>query len=510
MIRNISITQPIFFLLAVFFIFLPTFSFASVDEEGVNLFRRSVTSILSNSCLRKNNYGIKIYSLDRGETLYEIRSEKLFIPASNAKVITTAVALKYLGPNYRFSTQIYTDGILENQVLKGNLYIKGFGDPKLVTEQLWLLVNELRNLPLKQIKGNIIGDDSFFDKKKRVKTWIENPGAQAYEAPLGSLSFNFNTIKVYVSPGQKVGDQPEIVIEPENGYIKLENNARTFKRGRHNRLIVNRVAKEDHDLITISGGINLGQPRAQYFLNITKPTQYALNVFKSYIELAGIKFDGKLLEGKLPENAVELYTHEGEPLALTLRGLNKFSNNFVAEQILKTIGAEHFGPPGSTKKGLSVFEEYMRQLGYESGQYRIFDGSGLSRQNRLSPLILVDILRNVKNDLSVYPEFVTALGVMGVDGNVKHRMPKVESSSKARVKTGTLNFVSALSGFFESKDGELFAFSILMNDLKCSNGRVKKIQDQIIQKGLNFRRVPTGSILTDDRAKRFQPESSIP
>ena len=122
MTRNISIIQPNFFLLAAFFIFPPTFSFASVDEEGANLFRRSVTNILSNSCLRKNNYGIKIYSLDRGETLYEIRSKKLFIPASNSKVITTAVALKYLGPNYRFSTQIYTDGILESQVLNCLLY----------------------------------------------------------------------------------------------------------------------------------------------------------------------------------------------------------------------------------------------------------------------------------------------------------------------------------------------------------------------------------------------------
>ena len=125
-------------------------------------------------------------------------------------------------------------------------------------------------------------------------------------------------------------------------------------------------------------------------------------------------------------------------------------------------------------------------------------------------MILVDILRNIKNDLSVYPEFVTALGVMGVDGNVRYRMRKVESSNKARVKTGTLNFISALSGFFESKDGELFAFSILMNDLKCSNGRAKKIQDQIIQKGLNFRRVPTGSILKDDRAKHFKPIPSTP
>jgi D-alanyl-D-alanine carboxypeptidase/D-alanyl-D-alanine-endopeptidase (penicillin-binding protein 4) len=502
MIKNISTIRSIGFILAIFFVFLPTFSFALVNEEGVSKFRKSVNSILSSTCLRKNNYGVKIYSLDRGETLYEIRSKRLFIPASNAKVLTTAAALKYLGSNYRFSTGIYTDGILENETLKGNLYIKGSGDPKLVTEQLWLMVNELRNLPIKKIKGNIIADDSFFDDRKRIKTWIKNPGAQAYEAPLGALSFNFNTVKVYVSPGKKVGDRPVIVIEPENEYIKLENNAQTLRTGKRRRLIVNRVDKEDHDLITVSGGINLGQPRAQYFLNITDPTQYALNVFKSYIELSGIKFSGQLQQGKLPENAVELYMHEGEPLALALRGLNKFSNNFVAEQILKTIGGEHLGLPGSTKKGLRVFEEYMTQLGYGPDQYSIHDGSGLSRQNRLSPEIIVDILRNVKDDLSIYPEFVTALGVMGVDGNVKNRMRKVASSSKARVKTGTLNFVSALSGFFQSKEGELFAFSILMNDLKCSNGRVKKIQDQIIKKGLNFRRIPAGSVLTDDRGKR--------
>lgn len=508
MTKKASHLRLITLFLISFFLLSPAFSFAKVSEEGVASFRKSVNKILFHPCLRKNNYGIKIYSLDRGETLYEIRSDRLFIPASNAKILTTATALKHLGHNYRFYTRLYTDGALENQTLKGNLYIKGSGDPKLVTEQLWLLVNELKNLPLKKIKGNIIGDDSFFDGKKRIKTWIKNPGAQAYEAPLGALSFNFNTVKVYVGPGKKIGDRPEIVIEPSNKYIKLENNARTLKPGRKNRLIVNRIDKEDHNLITVSGGINLGQPRAHYFLNITNPTQYTLNVFKSYIKLAGIKFDGKLQEKKLPENATEIYSHESEPLALALRGLNKFSNNFVAEQILKTIGAEHLGQPGSTRKGLNVIKEYMEELGYEPGQYSIFDGSGLSRQNRLSPTILVDILRNVKNDLAVYPEFVSALGVMGIDGNVKDRMRRVDHYSKARAKTGTLNFVSTLSGFFESREGELFAFSILMNDLKCSNDRAKKIQDQIIQKGLNFQRVPTGTILTEDRAKRLQPEAA--
>ena len=152
----------------------------------------------------------------------------------------------------------------------------------------------------------------------------------------------------------------------------------------------------------------------------------------------------------------------------------------------------------------------MKELSIEPNKYVVFDGSGLSRKNRLSPTILVDILRNVKNDLAVYPEFVAALGIMGVDGNVKNRMQKVESSSKARVKTGTLNFVSTLSGFFESKEGELFAFSILMNDLKCSNGRAKQIQDQILKKGLNFRRVLPGSIFIEDKTNRLQSEASAP
>ena len=490
MIRNISHSNLIFLLFATLFNLAPTFSSAEENGKGVALFRKSIDKILSNPCLRKNNYGIKIYSIDRNKTLYEIRSNQLFIPASNAKILTTAVALKYLGHNYRFYTRLYTDGVLENSTLKGNLYIKGSGDPKLVTEQLWLLVKGLSNLPIKKIEGDIIGDDSFFDNQRRLKSWSTNPGAQAYEAPLGALSFNFNTIKVYVAAGKNIGDQPIIVVEPGNQYIKIKNNARTLKPGTRNKLIVNRIDKEYHILINVSGGINLDQPRAEYFLNITNPTKYALNAFKSYIQFLDIEFNGKLLEGSLPKNAVEIYSHESEPLELALRGLNKFSNNFIAEQIVKTIGAEKFGQPGSTKKGLNVFKEFLKELGVKPKKYRIFDGSGLSRQNRLSPTILVDILRNAKSDLAIYPEFISTLGVMGIDGNVKKRMQKFKNANKARVKTGTLNNVSTLSGFFESQEGELFAFSILMNDLKCRNGKAKIIQDQIIKQGLNFRRVP--------------------
>ena len=136
---------------------MPLLANAETDEKGVSLFQKKIKKILSNSCLRKNNFGIKIYSLDRGESLFELREKQLFIPASNLKVLTTAVALETLGPNYRFPTRLFTDGILKGDVLEGNLYIKGYGDPKFVTEQMWLLVNELKNLPLKKITGNITG-----------------------------------------------------------------------------------------------------------------------------------------------------------------------------------------------------------------------------------------------------------------------------------------------------------------------------------------------------------------
>jgi len=243
----------------------------------------------------------------------------------------------------------------------------------------------------------------------------------------------------------------------------------------------------------------MDQGRARYFLNITDPTQYTLSTLKKYLGHVGIQFQGKIEKEMVPETAIELLTHESEPLMLALQGLNKFSNNFVAEQILKTIGAEKYGPPGTTLKGLKTFEDYLMELGYPPDQYKVLDGSGLSRQNRLSPQIIVDILRYVKNDLGVYPEFVSALGVMGVDGNVKSRMRGVKSSARARVKTGTLNFVSALSGYFQSRDGETFAFSILMNSLKCSNGRTKRLQDQIIREGLHFQRIPTGSVISGER-----------
>jgi D-alanyl-D-alanine carboxypeptidase/D-alanyl-D-alanine-endopeptidase (penicillin-binding protein 4) len=439
--------------------------------------------------LKSDRYGIEIYSLDRREILYQTRKDHLFVPASNQKLVTTAAALKYLGPDYRYPTRLFTTGDIKGDTLYGDLFIKGYGDPKLVSEQMWLLVNELKNIPIHKVVGNAIADSSYFDSLRRIKTWGRATGAQAYNAPLGALSFNFNTVSVYVTPGSHAGDKPEVVVEPDTQYVKIKNRGQTLSPKKRGRLILNRLDRGDYDEISIKGGISKTSRRAHYFVSITDPTRYTLSVFKEYLARAGIEFIGETIEkGIVPKTARLLVDHESEPLSLALRGLNKFSNNLVAEQILKTLGAEEFGSPGTTKNGLRIISRYMRSLGFSQDQYRIVDGSGLSRQNRMTANQIVSVLEHVHDDLSIYPEFISALGVMGLDGNVRKRMNSVKDSHKARVKTGTLNSVSALSGYFQSRDGERFAFSILMNGLQCKNKIALEIQDKIVREGLTFER----------------------
>ena len=461
---------------------------AQKPESAESVFVKTVETILGNSCLRKQNFGVKIHSLERNKTLYSVNSHRLFAPASNVKLLTTAMALKRLRPEYRFKTGLYATTPVGGETLRGDIFIKGFGDPNLVSEQMWLLVKELKNIPLRKVHGDIIADASFFDNNLRVKTWKKG-GVEAYNAPLGALSFNFNTVTVHINPGEKPGDRPVVVVDPNIEFIRVDNRARTVSKSKRSRLIVNRIDRGSHNEITISGVVSVNHARETYYLNITRPAYYAASVFKEYLRQEGVEVTGKVRVGFVPEGAYEILSLSSMPLSLILRGLNKFSNNFVAEQILKTIGADIYGSPGTTLNGLRAMDEYMQSLKYKPEGFSILDGSGLSRQNRLSPDQIVSVFQDMYADLGVYPEFISALGVMGRDGNVLKRMNGHNSAERARVKTGTLNSVSALSGYFQSADGERFAFSILMNDLKCSNGQAKRLQDRIVREGLKFKRM---------------------
>jgi len=474
----------------------PGFGFAEDFETDVDPavenFRNAVDSILTRSCHRGLRVGAKFYSLDRQQVIYARNSDSLFTPASNMKMFTSAMALKKVGPDYRFHTRLYTLGKIKGTVLTGDLYIKGFGDPSLVSEQMWILANELKNLPITKIEGNIIADNSYFEGQGRLKTWKSYKGPEAYLAPMGALSFNFNTVTVYVEPGESPGERPRVVIDPDIDYFRVRNKAVTTgsKRSRR-KLIVNRLERKNHDEILIKGRVPKNVARKRFFLNVTDPQKYTASAFKRYLNQAGVRVTGKVKRGVVPEGATLVVDHESPPLGRILRGLNKFSNNFIAEQILKTLGAQFMGEPGTTENGVLLLQEYMQELGFTPDQYRMVDGSGLSKSNLITPDQVIALLEDAHSDLSIFPEFISALGVMGLDGSVIDRMHHQKEAQKIRVKTGTLNHVSALSGYFQSQDGERFAFSILLNDVKCSNGTATKLEDEIMEIALKFQREET-------------------
>ena len=466
------------------------FAFAGekIVDDTEPRFLESAQKHLNHPCLRKKKFGIKFVSLDRGDTLLDIRSKQKFIPASNQKLITTASALRYLGPDFQFPTELYTVGKIKDAILEGDLYLKGFGDPKLVTEQMWLLANQLKNLPVKKVGGNIIIDDSYFDSERRIKSWRQKSGPQAYNAPLGALSFNFNTVQTFIQPAAKVGEKPIVIVVPDTDYIKVSNKAETVDNGRRNELIVNRLSRTGFNQVTISGKIRKTAPRAKYFLNITDPPVYAGTVFKDYLNQTGVIVNGQVLTGKVPNESNRIVQHHSEPLSLIIRGLNKFSNNFTAEQLVKTLAAHKYGEPGTSGNGIKVLSEYLESLGFLSNDFKMADGSGLSHENRLTPEQIVAVLVDVYREQSIFPEYIASLAIMGVDGSTVDRLANNPKASRARVKTGTLDGVSALSGYLQSRDGERFAFSMLMNDLHCNVNTVLRIQDKLVGKALNFQR----------------------
>ncbi len=468
---------------------VPVSGFASSASQNADAknFAKKLEPLLNNVCLKKGNYGIQFHSLDRDQILFEKNGDRLLTPASNMKLATTATVLKELGTNYRFQTRLYTQGKLVDGVLKGDLYIKGFGDPKLVSEQMWLLTNAVSHLPLRRVEGDIVADDSFFDSESRIEAWEKEFGSEPYNAPLGALSFNFNTVTVYTWPGARVGEKPKARIDPGTDYIHVTNGATTSRSRKKNKLEVDRVDRDGFDEITLTGVVPLNETRSRYYLNITEPTRYTAQVFKEYLAKSGIETTGKVRADRVPERAELLLTHESDRLSQIVRGLNKYSNNFMAEQVLKTAAAEKSGPPGTTAGGIQLMQNYMRGLGFLPDEYNFADGSGLSRQNRLSPRQIVAILASVYRDWTVFPEYVSALAEMGGEGSLEERMTDLKEAKTVRAKTGTLNGVSALSGYLQTKDGERLAFSILMNDLRCSNDRAQKLQDRILREALLFR-----------------------
>ncbi|MCB0406327.1 MAG: D-alanyl-D-alanine carboxypeptidase/D-alanyl-D-alanine-endopeptidase [Bdellovibrionales bacterium] len=456
--------------------------------------KRLAKEILDALQLEKNRAlkaGIVIQSLNTGEILFSHDAEERLIPASVNKILTAYTALKILSPASTFKTEIYAVQPVIDGVLSGDLYIKGGGDPSLVSERMWMLVNELLRSGIKRINGDIIGDSTFFDKERTPESRPDYLKDQAYNAPIGALSFNFNTTTIYVQPGSRANVPPTVYADPENDYIDIVNQAKTTSKGSRYTMAVSRIKHVKGDLgdtVLLRGKIPMDHKEVRYYRNIANPTLYACHMFQQFLSRRGVTVVGNIREGAVPRTARQLLAFESLPMWHLIWGMNKFSNNFVADQIMKKVGAEVFGPPGSLAKGLQAMERELTKIGVPAGTYKIADGSGLTRQSHISAQQLMSVLVAASKDFSLAPEFIASLGIAGQDGTIRRRFLNSNAENILRAKTGSLDGVASLAGYTPSADGEMLAFVVLLNDPKGKYGRMTSWVDQVALAARRFTR----------------------
>jgi D-alanyl-D-alanine carboxypeptidase/D-alanyl-D-alanine-endopeptidase (penicillin-binding protein 4) len=462
---------PSLFLIISCSLLKPAARISPYSSSKIKKLSSLIDEVLNDILLKYATCGVYIVSLNTGQILYEKNSSKLLLPASNMKLITAFAALKTLGPSYKFETHFYIDSV-------GNLYIKGYGDPTLSYKDLLLVGERLKAKGLKEVE-NVVVDDFFFDSLRLGPGWMWDEGPYPYTARIGALSLSGNVVEVWVRPGDREGNKVRVSLIPPTKCIDLEINAITLPEDSVGEIIVDRIFDEKN-VIIVEGGIPFLSPPKVFYRNIEEPALYTGSVFKEILEMEGICVKGIVLRDSVPDFSELLYIHRSPPLSEIVMELNKVSSNFIAEQILKTLGAIVFGPPGTWEKGRKVILNFLQEMGLDSLSTRIVDGSGLSRYNLLSAAHIVDILVKAAKDFTVFPEFTASLPIGGIDGTLSLRMQDTLLRGKVRAKTGTLWGVSSLSGYVESRNNDIIVFSILINNFLCSEDEVRRLQDKIV------------------------------
>ncbi|MEG4454205.1 D-alanyl-D-alanine carboxypeptidase/D-alanyl-D-alanine endopeptidase [Microcoleus sp. N9_A1] len=443
-----------------------------------------VDAIANRPEFSRSRWGILIQPLSSTTTLYSRDAQKYFIPASNAKLLTTAAALQKLGADFRIKTSVYSG---EN----GSLYVAGRGDPSIAEAQLKSLAQQLKQRGISQV-NQLIGDDSYFLGSAVNPNWEWEDAQAGYGAPINSLIFNQNAIDLLLSP-QALGQPLKVTFaEPKlANQWQLQNNTVTVAQNESEFIEVGR--EFDRPIIRVSGQLNVGGEPESAYVAVVNPANNFLQSFQQALATEGIPVKQTLVASASRNSNQELATVESPPLAELVRETNRESNNLYAEVLLRLLGKVTDKiplPPTLTGKmpvpqedtgesGLKELKTVLTQLGVNPNSYRLADGSGLSRHNLITPEALVETLRFMANSpaASIYR---ASLPIAGESGTLKNRFNITPNRVILQAKTGTLSGVSALSGYIEVPNYEPLVFSIIVNQSDLSAAKMRSATDEIV------------------------------
>jgi D-alanyl-D-alanine carboxypeptidase/D-alanyl-D-alanine-endopeptidase (penicillin-binding protein 4) len=461
----------------------------SIKRYTISEFRKEVDKLLEDKNFQTAFFGIVIKSLNTGEIIYSQNENKLFIPASNLKLFTTASALENLGPKYQFKTKIYLQGEIRYSTVYGDLIIKGGGDPtfsgRFYNNNIFKVfddwIDSLLDLGINNIRGNIIGDDNLFDESIYGKGWSKDYESYWYAAPVSALSFNDNCVDLVIFYNKDL-DSVFVRYTPEFRGINVINQLIPVSP-LESATNIDIIRESSTNKIRIVGTFSRTSDTLRTSASIYNPTYFTLNALKNRMELRGIKILGYTssiddYNKKIDyQNASHLFNYYSPYLYNIVKVINKGSQNFYSEQVLKILGAEKKGL-GSFENGISVIQEWLLNNGLNVEHILMYDGSGLSPLNRVTPLQIVNLLELMYKSKN-FPFYYNSLPIAGIDGTLSRRMKNTLAEGRIRAKTGFISFARNLSGYAKTLDNEDIAFSILINNFNVPLKLVENLQDKI-------------------------------
>ena len=498
---------------------------------------KEISAILSQPPLDRAHWGVDVVELDTGKTLYAQNAEQLFLPASNAKLFTTAAALAIAGPDYRFRTTVEAEGRIDGLGrLAGDLVMVGRGDPNISGRTLPYALKTQRTPPhtqileemadqvgrsgLKMVDGDVIGDDTFYAFERYAEGWAQDDLQWIDGAPVSALSFNDNVVFLNIQPGELPGDKALITAEPETGYYELENRVVTTAAGITKKIGIHR--EPGSRKIVLWGSLPLGDPGMKEPLAIEDPAEFVAQLFRTLLERRGIVIRGKTRArhgeaaqffdqlpvlpatssmdnpAATPQNTIPsdtparrasgaetpsenkvLAEHFSLPLLDDIRVINKTSQNLHAELALRLAG-KLTGLGGSFEGGAAAVKHFLLQAGLKEDEFTFLDGSGLSRRDLVTPAAMVQLLVYAARQ-PWGPAFAESLPVSGVDGSLAERFLNTPAGGLVHAKTGSLSHVNTLSGYGETRRGRRFVFSIFCNNHNQPGANVLAAIDAVVQ-----------------------------
>jgi D-alanyl-D-alanine carboxypeptidase/D-alanyl-D-alanine-endopeptidase (penicillin-binding protein 4) len=471
---------------------LALFCMAIAASGGVPL-RPQIERILDESPTAARTYwGIHVVDTVSGRTLYEKNADRFFTPASNMKLFTTALALLRLGPDHRFVTTITHDG--------RDLRLVGGGDPTLSGRDLPYHKGPVTGDPIRAIRdlavqakaagirvveGDVVGDDSAWPWEPYPDGWEVDDTVSDDGAPVSALTVNDNRIKVQLWPGVTAGEAVGFVTEPAVPYFFFHNRVRTVLSGT-TPVPVQFDREGGSREVVVRGALPAKSAVYTDYVAVDDPALFAAATLRDELARLGVTVRGRAVArhrfpGRAPwptNTGVEILAkRESAPLVETLRVIDKISQNLYAEMMLRSVAQATRGD-GTRKAALEEMTEFLRELGIGKDEYRMEDGSGLSRLTVVTPAMLTTLLRYMYGG-KFREQWISLLPVGGEDGTLEHRFEGRPEASRIRAKTGSLSHVAALSGYAVSRSGTTLAFSVIANNYNGPSSDIRAAIDKI-------------------------------